>query len=140
MTTLLYGTMPAILHGGPYRGQRGDVTRPEPKVLALGPDGGFAYEFMDVAGDGAHYNYAPHLSSLHDAMVEADRQAILEVAEQENVGPEVVLRRIMNARASNTSGRPHPADELVAEAERLGVPPAQLLMQVHQRNNGAVDE
>lgn len=139
MATLLYGTANVVLIGGPYRGQTGNVTRPEPKVLALGPEGGFAYELVATGTPTLEYHYAPHLSTLHEATVEADRQAILEVAQRENVSPEVVLRRVMTARANNPN-RPHPADELVEEAERLGVPPAQLLMQLHLTNQGEGNE
>jgi hypothetical protein len=131
MTTMLSGgTKPARLHGGPYKGQTGDVVIPAPLTLAVGPEGGFVYVLDRQSDVGAHYRYAPDLSPFHPAMVEADRQAIEEVAEREGVYPEVIVARLAAARTADPKRR-HPADELFDEAERLGVDPLVLIQRHH---------
>lgn len=115
---------PARLVGGPMDGVKGEVEG-DPPALAFGDAGGFIYERVpDPYGlpnpAVATYRYSPKLSPAHRAVVQADIDALKQVAEEQGITVHELLDRSMKRRAA-AEGKPHPMDLLVAEAERRGL-------------------
>lgn len=126
--TILRGCSPAVLFGGLWHGHRGEVVNPPPPVLTFDVQGVPAVYRLQGEKDGRQvYAFSRKLSpELHRLMVEADRQAVIEVAEQRGVPPQIVLEEARQRKAT-AGGEPHPADALLAEAAELGVPVEDLL-------------
>lgn len=102
-----------------------------PLTLAFGENGGFIY-VKSADPDGlpnpavATYRYSPRLSPAHGLIIQADRDAITEVARQEGISPDEVLERARQRKADAKSG-PSPLQMFFEEAERLGTTPGALL-------------
>jgi hypothetical protein len=126
--TLLRGEIEVTLHGGPFDGWVLSTMGPAPLTAALGDQRGFVYRLSKLDKTGGDYEYAPELSEAHDACVRADAEAIEDVARAEGVSPEEILARAAAMKLA-AKGKPHPAQMLLAEAERLGVPPETLLVE-----------
>lgn len=116
-------TPTTTLVGGPFHGVEGEIAG-TPQTLAFGEAGGFVYR-RDETGKAVVYRYAPQLSPAHAGVIEADRLAVKEVAEQEGISTAEVLARAQARKDAKTGIRP--AEALLREAERVGVEPLALL-------------
>ena len=121
------------LIGGPQDGVIGELEGPPPPTLSFGENGGFTYTLTSDPrrrDKVLQYRYDPVHSPAHQLVVQADRDAIAEVAENEGITVLEVLARAKARRAAaRASGAQRPADALFEEAERLGLTPEQLLEQ-----------
>lgn len=126
--------IPVRCVGGPFHGWIGDTTHSEPPtVVHLGDGNGFGYrleksERLRGGVRRAVYRYSPKDSPAHAAVVNADREAILEVAEREGISVQEVLGRARERR-TEAAGAPHPAQAFLEECERLGADPVTLLQE-----------
>jgi hypothetical protein len=133
-------TRPAVLEGGPLAGMDGEIDEPLRPALAFGENGGFVYR-LDLARDLAEpgqpvrYVYSPELSPAHDLVVDADRQAIREVAAERAISVSQLLEEVA-AGKFDKADRGRPADLLLKEAERLGISPLELLEQGYDPLSG----
>lgn len=132
MTMTRSKPIPVRCIGGPFDGWTGDTVHDEPPaVVHLGDGHGFGYrleksERLPGGIRRAVYRYSPKDSPAHAAVVNADREAIMEVAATEGVPVREVLGRAQERRAA-AKGGPHPAQMFLEECERLGADPATLL-------------
>lgn len=122
---LLQGTVTAVLLGGPYEGQGGEVVlrgQEPPATLAFPPDGGgFVYRLdRDSPRGQARYRYSPAESPAHPGLVRADAEAVAEVARQRGMTVPELLAEVRAAR-ERVQGEAAPAEVLFAEAQRRGV-------------------
>lgn len=122
-TPVTRGCVRTVLVGGVHDGQAGEVTapggNPPERLRFFGGSVVYALDHQASTRAAARYRYLPAESSAHAGFVEADRQAVLEVARDRGITPEALLEEA-RTRAADTSRR-HPADVLVEEAARLGV-------------------
>jgi hypothetical protein len=123
----------ARLIGGPQDGVIGELEGAVPPTLSFGENGGFTYTLVSDPrrrDKVLQYRYDPVHSPAHQLVVQADRDAIREVAEAEGITVLEVLARARERRAAAArAGNVKPADALFAEAERLGLTPEALLEQ-----------
>lgn len=141
--TILRGTRACRLLGGPYGKTDGEVV-PEvngsaPAFLSFGDNGGFVYRHDGT--DNVHgrprerYVYDPRVSPAHRLILQAEREAIQQVADQQGITVAQVLAEA-DARHKAAAGRPHPAQQMAEEAARLGVTIQALLAQMEAEDNG----